>query len=247
MEFSEMAHFLTLYLAPFLPYLLKASEKAAEEAGKKIGEESWNKAKAIWGKLRPKVEIKPSALEAIEDVGKSPGDEDALASLRQQLKKLLAGDSSLMAEMSDLVKTIEPSNNVIVSGSRAVGIGRDAIGSTIITGDANAIGNNNSINVTKTSAETHGITLAEFIELLSQLRSEMLNTTLDDRLRQAIDTDVKTIEAEVEDDAPSLPLIESKLKSIESIATSAAGLGSASMALIPIIQKAIEYAQVVFK
>lgn len=38
MDIPTIAHNLTTFLIPFLPYLLKAGEKAAEEAGKKLGE-----------------------------------------------------------------------------------------------------------------------------------------------------------------------------------------------------------------
>jgi hypothetical protein len=247
MDIPELANALTLYLAPFLPYLLKAGEKAAEEAGKKLGEESWNKAKSLWSKLRPKVEAKSSALEAAQDVGESPSDEDALASLHQQVKKLLNIDPSLADELSALLVTNDASIQVIVSGKGGVGVGGDAVGSTIITGDGNAVGNNNSVSVTKTNAVTHGATLSEFTALLSQLREELLRASFDDRVRQVINADVKVIEAETNVDQPNLPLIESKLKGIESLAKSTVGIGTVAMTLVPIVQKVVEYAQVLFR
>jgi hypothetical protein len=36
------------FLAPFLPYLLKAGEKAAEEAGRRLGAAAWEQAQALW-------------------------------------------------------------------------------------------------------------------------------------------------------------------------------------------------------
>jgi len=46
--------------------MLKASEKAAEEAGKKMGADAWEAVKALWAKLRPKVEIQyPQFLELL--------------------------------------------------------------------------------------------------------------------------------------------------------------------------------------
>lgn len=38
---------LTAFLAPFLPYLLKIGEKAAEEGGKRFGTAAWEQAKAL--------------------------------------------------------------------------------------------------------------------------------------------------------------------------------------------------------
>lgn len=37
MQAIELAQSITPFLAPFLPYLFKMGEKAAEEAGKKLG------------------------------------------------------------------------------------------------------------------------------------------------------------------------------------------------------------------
>ncbi len=53
MDVTTLAKDVAAFLAPFLPYLLKAGEKAAEEAGKKLGGDAWDKAKSLWGKLRP--------------------------------------------------------------------------------------------------------------------------------------------------------------------------------------------------
>ncbi|WP_334882570.1 hypothetical protein [Nostoc sp.] len=58
-------------LAPCLPFLLKVGNKAVEGASQKVGEDVWNKAKAIWAKLHPKVEAK----EAATDVAQKPEDD----------------------------------------------------------------------------------------------------------------------------------------------------------------------------
>ena len=41
------------FLAPMLPYLLKAGEKAAKEAAQAVGKGAWDCAKAIWTRLGP--------------------------------------------------------------------------------------------------------------------------------------------------------------------------------------------------
>ncbi len=53
----ELSQQVTTFLAPFLPYLLKAGEKAAEEVGKKLGADAWEKAKSLWGRLRSKPNV----------------------------------------------------------------------------------------------------------------------------------------------------------------------------------------------
>jgi translation elongation factor EF-G len=102
---------LTQLLSPFLPYLVKLGDKAAEEAAKKVGGDSWEKAKAIWSKLHPKVEAKPAAQEAVADVASTPENEDALGALRQQLKKLIAEDPTLESEIAQLLAQTKPSEN----------------------------------------------------------------------------------------------------------------------------------------
>jgi hypothetical protein len=133
---------LTTFLAPFLPYLLKVGEKAAEETGKKLGEgfggDSWERAKALWAKLSPKVEAKEAAQEAAQDVAENPEDEDAQAALRQQLKKLLNENSTLASEISRLFEEAKQTgsvSNIIASGTRAAAVGGSASGNTISTGD----------------------------------------------------------------------------------------------------------------
>ena len=135
---------LVQFLAPFLPYLLKglklAGQEAAKALGEKAGEQSLDQAKALWDKLRPKVEAKPAALEAAQDAATHPDDEDTLAALRLQLKKLLAEDESLAQEMTRLLEQARAAGkNVTASGSRSVAIGGNVSGSVIVTGDNNNV------------------------------------------------------------------------------------------------------------
>ncbi|MGB8646266.1 MAG: hypothetical protein WCF84_13600, partial [Anaerolineae bacterium] len=63
-------------------------------------------------------------------------DEDAgRAALIDQLKKLVAQDPQLAAQLADLLQKQERADTVRVSGDRAAGAGRDIVNSTIITGN----------------------------------------------------------------------------------------------------------------
>jgi hypothetical protein len=129
---------LAAFLAPFLPHLIRLGEKAAEEAGARLGADGWKYAKALWMKLRPKVEEKPAAKEAVADVAERPEDEDALAALRQQLKKLLAADEALAREVEHVWREAEAAGatNVIVTASGERSVAAQTIsGSTVTTGD----------------------------------------------------------------------------------------------------------------
>jgi len=135
-------------LAPCLPGLMgvgkalgqkaaeQAAEKAGEAAGEKMGEQAVMQAGKIWQRLWPKVEKKAAAKEAAEDVASDPGDTDAVAALRRQLKKILAGDAALAAEVEGLLKAAEAdtaANRIQVQGD-----GNQVIGS--MGGNAKAIG-----------------------------------------------------------------------------------------------------------
>jgi hypothetical protein len=140
MDVVTLAGSVTTVLAPLLPYLLKAGETAAEETGKAVAGESWEWAKSLWTKLKPKVEAKEAALEAAQDVAESPEDEEAQVALRRQLKKLLTEDQSLAEDVSRWLDQGKAAGvNVSISGERNVAIGGNVTGSTIVTGDRNKV------------------------------------------------------------------------------------------------------------
>jgi hypothetical protein len=136
MDVTLLAKDAVALLAPALPYLAMAGNKAVEEVGKKIGGDAMDYAKALWVKLRPKAEARPALLEAVKDAAAAPKDEDAQGQLRTQLKKLLAEDAGLAGEVEGILgKAKKASLSVIVSGDHSIGIGGDVTGSTLIAGD----------------------------------------------------------------------------------------------------------------
>jgi hypothetical protein len=140
MDIVALASSLTTVLTPLLPYLPKAGETAAEETGKAVAGQSWEWAKSLWAKLKPKVEAKEAALEAAQDVAESPADEEAQVALRRQLIKLLTTDQSLAEELSRWLDQGKAAGiNVSATGERSVAIGGDVKGSTIVTGNRNEV------------------------------------------------------------------------------------------------------------
>lgn len=136
MDVTLLAKDAVALLAPALPFLIKASEKAVEEAGKKIGGDAMDYAKTLWAKLRPKAEAKPALLEAVNDAAAAPKDEDAQAQLRIQLKKLFADDAQFASELKSILdKAKQAGVNIIVSGDHSIGIGGNVTGSTLVAGD----------------------------------------------------------------------------------------------------------------
>ena len=143
MDATALAVQVTAILAPFLPHLVEAGRNVAEGAGKELEEHSWNLAKTLWGRLRPKVDGKPAAREAARDAAASPGDADLEATLRVQIRKLLSEDAVLAEELSRLLTEAErpvAAVTVTASGRGAVAAGGNINRSTIVTGDRNRVG-----------------------------------------------------------------------------------------------------------
>lgn len=138
MDTGALASSVTTALVPLLPYLLKAGEKAAEETGKTVANQSLEWGKSLWSKLKSKVEAKPAALEAAQDVAHAPEDEDLHAALRVQLKKLLTEDQSLAEEASRWLEQGKAAG-ITASGDRSIAIGGNVKSSTIVTGDGNTV------------------------------------------------------------------------------------------------------------
>ncbi len=139
MDPVSLAATLTGFLIPLLPYLLKGGEEAVKEVGKKFGGAVWDKASALWAKLRPRLAAKPAAQEAVQEVAQAPEDQDARGAFNLQVRKLLAEDSDLAQELAHWLAEARRAgvNITVASGDRAVAVGGPVTGSTIITGDGN--------------------------------------------------------------------------------------------------------------
>jgi hypothetical protein len=125
---NEIARQVAQFLAPFLPYLLKAGEKAAEEAGRQLGAAAWEQAGTLWARLRPKVEARPALKEAVADAAANPQNEDALAALRRQLRKLLEEDAALREEVTRLMQSEVVQRVVAEGGSQIRDVVQEAKG-----------------------------------------------------------------------------------------------------------------------
>ena len=132
----ELAQKIAAFLMPLLPYLLKVGDKAAEEVGKKIGGEGWERAKALWDKLRRK-----KAMEQVaQTVAALPDNQALREALREEIARALAEDESLAQELARLLPQSGPAGQtVIASGNRSVAIGGNVSGSVIVTGNRNKI------------------------------------------------------------------------------------------------------------
>lgn len=130
---------LTIFLSPFLPFLMKLGQTNTESTSKKFGEPAWHQAQQIWNLLYPKIEAKAAAKEAVMDVVHHPQDEDLQVSLRVQLKKLLTQDPHLAEAIAKILQTDSAASpptvqiTQTVSGNQNQVIGQMSGGSVIGT------------------------------------------------------------------------------------------------------------------
>ena len=87
-----------------MPYLLKGTEEAAKEAGKKLGSAVWDKCVKIWELLKPKVEGKPSASNALDRIVKEPERKGAQTAFQVEIEDILLAEPHLLAQLAELLK-----------------------------------------------------------------------------------------------------------------------------------------------
>jgi hypothetical protein len=96
---------LTKFIAPFLPALINLGEKASEKMAEELGENAWNKAKAIWTKLQLQVAAKPDLMLAIEQVAAKPDSEPRQAVLQEELEILLNENTDLARAIAQILQS----------------------------------------------------------------------------------------------------------------------------------------------
>lgn len=137
----ELAQKITPFLLPLLPYLLKVGEKAAEEVGKKIGGEAWDKAKALWGKLGRKDKVKTAAEAAVA----LPDNPAIQQGLETEIARALEADTALREEVAQAVQSDVVQRVLAERGSRIADVEQSAQGGptrqeTIARDDSEIIG-----------------------------------------------------------------------------------------------------------
>jgi hypothetical protein len=128
-------------IVPHLPGLLgKAAETVAGEGAKKaVFETVPDTVKAIWAKLKPKVEASPIAQSAIEKVAAEPENAKRVTALELAIEDLLTElaktEPALIGELQELLKTAEAASRGSVGNSGTVTAG--TIYSSVIGDGAN--------------------------------------------------------------------------------------------------------------
>ena len=93
---------------------------------------------------------------------------------------------------------------------------------------------------------TEGATMAEFVELLSQVRQLASRAGLDKDTAEVIEADFRVVEEQAQRPQPNRAIILSKLKGAAELLTAATAAVAAAKPLLPMVQKAVEWAGQLF-
>ena len=167
-----------------------------------------------------------------------------------EAQTLVNGIKDWDALPSELVNRLGGVRQAISSGSRSVAIGGNVKDSTIITGnvhqqgDGNVIGLRNTVTVNKNM--THSATLNDLVALLGQLRTQVQTLGLPADDHESIAATLTTLEKEIAKEKPRLAIVDSSLKSVESMVQSTETIGTTAAKLLPMIYQAVEFARQLF-
>lgn len=103
-------------------FLIPYFKKAGESTAKGIGED-------LYKILKNRISKKPAAKEALDDLEKTPDDSDLQATLRVQIKKLLAEDDTFALELQRLLSEAEKTETGAINikqtaGDNAIQVGK---------------------------------------------------------------------------------------------------------------------------
>jgi formylglycine-generating enzyme required for sulfatase activity len=99
-------------LAQAYPYLASFGGDVISGAGKKLGSEMVEKAKQLLGKIEERKADTKELATAAKDAHNEPEDEDTLAALRRQLKKIMRDDAELVTAMAKILTGMQPITSI---------------------------------------------------------------------------------------------------------------------------------------
>jgi hypothetical protein len=100
-DLNEIAGRIVQALIPFLPYLLRIGDAAADEVGRRMGAAAWERAQALWERLRPRRSVEPVAQAVVA----SPDNRALREALREEIARALAEDEALQKEILRLMQS----------------------------------------------------------------------------------------------------------------------------------------------
>jgi acyl-CoA reductase-like NAD-dependent aldehyde dehydrogenase len=128
---EQTGPYLTTAVSAYGVAVFSRAESAAVDATANLGRRILQ---AVWQRRDEQGRAELEA--AVQDAVEAPGDEDAAAAVRQQVKRALREDAELLAELARMLPATGETVNVTASGERS--IAAKTIG-TAVTGDHTTI------------------------------------------------------------------------------------------------------------
>ena len=161
----------------------------------------------------------------------------------------VAGDQTVQGDLvigNKIGRQINTDGGAYIGGSVTTGggkfVGRDDV---TVVGDGNVVGDRSQATVTKQAHQ--GATVEAFTRLLAEIRTLLPQAGLDLEIAQSVDADVQVIEQQAAKPKPNATIIASKLEEVTKLLTAAGGLAIAGGKLLPLAQKAVEWAGQLFR
>jgi hypothetical protein len=198
------------------------------------------------GKLIQKVNESPGALIAAQRVASSPEDLHYQAALEAELKDIFSADPKLAEEIKRIFdQAIRSASGGPTHQDNAPG-NITIIGGVTQTGEGNIIGYHNQTSSTKNISARQGVTPEDLSLLLVQIREQIHASNLAEDDCETIEANLRAIEKESTKEKPRLPVIESSLKTIDSMVKSTESISSIAAKLLPLVHQAAEFARRLF-
>ncbi len=121
-------------------------------------------------------------------------------------------------------------DKVVTAGDRGVVVGGNITSSNVVTGNGNVVGN------------SQGVTADEFRALLAEIRTLIPQSGLDERKVRTLEGDVETVVEEAEQEKPDGGDIVHRLEGATKALKAVGKLTDAGKKLLPMVEKAAEWA-----
>jgi hypothetical protein len=248
MDVTMLTPLVLPYLLRYLPAMIEArrvvGSKPLENIFENTTDEDWKIAQPWIEKLMRKIEENPTALYATQRVVSAPEDVSHQIELESVLQEIFAADRKFAEEIKRIFDHDHTSGHgdAVHNAPGTIAI----FGGVTQTGDGNIIGYRNQASITKNITAKQGVTPEDLSLLLVQIREQILASDLTKDDREMIEATLRAVEKESKKKQPRLPVIESSLKSIESMVKSTESISSIAAKLLPLVHQAVEFARRLF-
>ncbi len=136
MNYPDLAQQIVSYLTPFLPYLGEMGLSAAKKIGERLTDASWDKAAALWDKLRHRKRI----VQVAETFASMPENRGLRDALREEILQALTQDEQLAQDVAALMQDSVVQKVLATEKSRITNVKQQAKGNGNVRQDVTARG-----------------------------------------------------------------------------------------------------------